>query len=127
MSKVNLSHVSNMHNQWLRNLNFYKSELAILKGILTEIAGKYTGGEVSKEVEHFENQFKIQTDNIDTISHDIHVNIGRIGKEAQQSSAGYIDGDLLTEHTALGQRAEAEEKIAIELIHSFRKFAERWM
>src|SRR4051812_10425391 len=104
MSKVNVSHVSNMHNQWLRNMNFYKTEVSILRGILTEIAGKYTGGEVLKDVEHFENQFKVQTNNIDSICHGIHENIMRISKEAQHSSAGYIDASLLTEHMALGQK-----------------------
>lgn len=116
-----------MHNQWLRNMNFYKTEVSILKGILTEIAGKYTGNEVSKVVEHFENQFLIQNNNIDAICHDIHANIDKIAREAQQSSAGYIDGALLEEHTLLGNRADDEERIANELVHSFRKFAERWM
>lgn len=40
MSKVNISHVNNMHNQWLRTLNFYKTETAIMRGLLTEVAGK---------------------------------------------------------------------------------------
>lgn len=127
MTKINISHVSNMHNQWLRNLNFYKTEITIQKGILTEIAGKNTTNEIAKDVEHFENQFRIQSDNIDTIAHDIHLNIGAISKAAQSSSAGYIDGQLLTDHTALGNRADDEEKVMIELIHSFRKFAEKWM
>ncbi len=127
MNKVNISHVDNMHNQWLRNLNFYKTEVNILKGILTEIAGKYTGGEVVKDVEQFENKFRVQTNNIDTICHGIHVNIDNISRQAQHSSAGYIDGALLAEHAELGNKAEAEERSAIELIQSFRKFAERWM
>lgn len=127
MNKVNVSHVDNMHNQWLRNLNFYKTEVSILKGILTEIAGKYTGGEVLKDVERFENQFKVQMNNIDTICHDIHTNIKRIGSEAQHSSAGYIDGALLEEHNVLGSKVADEEKTAIELVHSFREFAAHWM
>ncbi len=126
-NKINISHVSNMHNQWLRTLNFYKTETAILKGILTEIAGKNTGAEMLKEVEHFENQFTIQADNIDTLSHAIHVNIDAISTEARNSSAGYINGDLQTQHTALGNKTGEEEKTMVELIHSFRKFAEKWM
>ena len=127
MNKVKISHVNNMHNQWLRSLNFYKTEMTILKGMLTEIAGKNTGAEVMKEVEHFENQFKVQTNNIDVVSHDIHVNLDAISKAAQSSSAGYIDGSLLTSHTALGHKADEVEKGVIELVRSFRKFAEKWM
>jgi len=125
--KVNISHVSNMHGQWLRSLNFYKTEMTILKGILTEVAGKNTATEVAKEVEHFENKFKIQATNIDTVAHGIHVNIDAISKGVQSSSAGYIDGHLLAEHTNLGEKTEEQEKIMMELIRSFRQFAEKWM
>ncbi len=127
MKKVNITHVSNEHNAWLRSLTFYKTELSILKGILTEVAGKNTASDVSKKVEHFENQFKIQTDNIDRLCHNIHTNIDTIGKQARQSGAGYIDGSLLAEHTDLGDKFKYEERTVIELIHSFRSFAEQWM
>lgn len=127
MNKINISHVSNMHNQWLRTLNFYKTEMTILKGILTEIAGKNSDAEVLKQVEHFENQFRIQANNIDMIAHGIHVNIDAISKAAAQSSAGYIDGTLVADHTALGDKTEEEEKIMLDIIRSFRKFAEKWM
>lgn len=127
MKKVNISHVSNQHNYWLRSLNFYKTEISILKGILTEIAGKNSGTDVLKEVEHFENQFKIQNMNIDRLSHDIHVNIDAISKQAQQHNAGYIDESLQVTHNALGERFENEEKIIHEIIRTFRKFAEQWM
>jgi hypothetical protein len=127
MKKVNISHVNNEHNRWLRGLNFYKTEIGILKSMLTEVAGKNTANDVMKEVEHFENQFKIQTINIDQLSHDIHINLSNIGRQAQASSAGYIDGELLVEHTALGEKYETEEGIITELTRSFRKFAEKWM
>lgn len=127
MKKVNITHLNNEHNYWLRALNFYKTEFGIMKGILTEIAGKNTASEVSKEVEHFENQFKIQADNIDRLAHDIHVNINHIGEELQKSGAGFFEGKLVTAHDVLGKKYEEEEKIATELIQSFRKFAGEWM
>ncbi len=127
MNKVNISHVNNMHNQWLRSLNFYKTEMTILKGMLTEIAGKNTAPEIMKEVEHFENGFRVQTNNIDTLTHEIHVNIDAISKAAQASSAGYIDGQLQADHTALGNKATVLENTVIELVRAFRKFAEKWM
>ena len=116
-----------MHSQWLRTLNFYKTEMVILRGILTELAGKNTDAEMLKEVERFENQFKVQTDNIDAIAHSIHVNIDAIGKEAKNSSAGYIDGTLVSDHTLLGNKTNEEEETMRDIIRSFRKFAEKWM
>ena len=127
MKKINITHVNNEHNYWLRSLNFYKTEISILKGILTEIAGKNSGAEVMKEVEHFENQFKIQIENIDKLSHNIHANLEKISKQSQQSNAGYIDADLLSSHTALGDNFENEVRVVSDLISSFRKFAGQWM
>lgn len=127
MKKINVSHVNNEHSLWLRSLNFYKTEIGILKGILTEIAGKYTSTDILKEVEHFENQFKLQINNVDILSHDIHVNLQSIAAQASQANAGYIDGQLVADHTALGERFEAEEMVMKDLVRSFRKFAEQWM
>jgi hypothetical protein len=127
MGKIHVSHVSNEHNYWLRSLNFYKTELNILKGILTEVAGKNTAPDVMKDVEHFENQFKVQADNIDRLAHDIHVNIDTIGKQAKQPNAGYIDGKLYTDHNVLGVSFDNQARVLGETIHSFRTFAGKWM
>ncbi len=127
MEKVNITHVNNEHSYWLRSLNFYKTEISILKGVLTEIAKKNTGTEVMKDIEHFENQFKIQTDNIDRLSHSIHANLESISKQAQQANAGYIDTALLSQHNVLHDKFENEAHILSDIINSFRKFASQWM
>ena len=119
MTKINISHVNNMHNYWLRSLNFYKTEFTILRGILTEIAGKNSNSDAMKEVEHFENQFKVQNQNIDKLTRDIHVNINAIGIAAQHAGAGYIDGGLVTEHNSLVEQAAQLEKICGGLFPSF--------
>lgn len=95
--------------------------------MLTELAGKNTSEECSVGVERFENQFKIQTNNIDRLSHDIHINLAAISAELQSSKAGYIDSVLVKDHDALGLQFESEEKFILEITHDFRKFAEQWM
>ena len=127
MTRVSITHMSNAHNGWLRSLDFYKQEIKILKGLLTEIAKKNTSAPVMKEVEHFENQFRIQLENIAKLAHDIKGNLTDAGKQAHASGAGYIDGILLSTHTALGEKYIVEEKIVNELRHSFQQFAAEWM
>ena len=119
--------MNNAHNDWQRSLDFYKSELGILKDRLTEIAGKNSHKEVLTQVEHFENQFKLQTYNIQALNHDIKAHVKIISKEAEASKAGYVDGELSAQHRILGQRYESEEKIVNELRHSFNQFAAEWM
>ena len=116
MNKISVTHISNEHSDWLRNLDFYKQEIGILKGRLTEIAGKNTHADVLKQVEHFENQFTVQTDNTERLMHDIKHNIKVVAKEAEAAKAGYVDGELLTQHRTLGQQYETEQKIVNELL-----------
>ena len=127
MDKISITHVRNTHGDWLRGLEFYKQELDILKKRLTEIAGKNTGSEVAKNVEHFENQFKVQVNNIDRLRHDINLNIQSIAVQAESSKAGYIDNILLARHNALRVQYEVEEKAIRELRAEFMRFSAEWM
>ena len=127
MSKISISHMSNAHNDWLRALDFYKQELNILKSRLTEVAGKNSGADVMKEVEHFENQFSIQRNMIDRLTHDIHQNVVSIGNAVLAAKAGYIDGALFEQHQQLNGKFFEEEKIINDLRAAFNVFAAKWM
>jgi hypothetical protein len=127
MHKVSISYFNNSHTDWLRALDFYKHELGVLKNRLTEVAGKNTAPEVMKEVEHFENQFKVQVDNIDRLKHNINSNLSATGKELQANKAPYIDPSLLSEHNKLDAMFHMEEKIVNGLRQQFNRFAAEWM
>ena len=119
--------MNNAHNDWLRALNFYKDELKMLNNRLTEIAKKNTGKEVMIAIEHFENQLRIQVENIHLLDHEIKANVKKAAHETKASGAGYIDGILFTQHNELETKFITEEKIINELRHSFNQFAAEWM
>ncbi|OJW82352.1 MAG: hypothetical protein BGO69_17345 [Bacteroidetes bacterium 46-16] len=127
MEKISITHVSNVHSDWLRALNFYKDEIGILRNRLTEIAGKNSAREVMRNVEHFENQFKLQKDNIQVLTHDIKQNVKSIKKQLEDASAGYIDGELAEQHNAFSDKFTGEERVINELRHEFNDFAAQWM
>ena len=127
MEKISIAHVNNAHSDWLRALDFYKDEISILKNRLTEIAGKNTSRDVMRNVEHFENQFKLQKDNIQVLSHDIKQNVKSIKNQLQDANAGYIDGELAEQHNAFSGKFYDEEKVINELRHEFNEFAAQWM
>ncbi len=126
-NRISITHLGNAHNEWLRSLDFYKGELTILRGRLTEIAGKNSASDAMAKVEHFENQFIIQIDNIDRLVHDIKVNVSAVSQQAIASSAGYIDGALVETHKELSQKVKTEEGIINSLRHEFNDFATVWM
>lgn len=59
------------HNEWLNKLSFYQDELAVMQNRITEIAARNTGNDVMAMVEHFQNQFTIQSAAISNFRHEI--------------------------------------------------------
>lgn len=127
MDKISITHVNNAHNDWLRALDFYKQEISILKKRLTEIGGKNTGAEVLKEVEQYENKFKVQIDNIDRLNHDIRQNISNVENQLKEGNAGYIDKVLVAQHNNLHERYNTEENTINDIRRNFNIFAASWM
>jgi len=127
MIKENISAMSDEHTGWLSALDFYKQDLNILKRRLTEIAGKNTGKEMASDIDHYENQVNIQTENIDKLHHDINENLAKSATQAKNNSAGYIDAELLKEHSRQKERFVSEEKVINELRQDFNRFASKWM
>ena len=66
--------INSLHHQdtdWLRELEFYKEEIAILTTRLEEVISKNTGQNVTAQVEHFQNKFLLLREDVDTLAHDV--------------------------------------------------------
>ena len=127
MNKANIATMGDEHSAWLRALDFYKQELNIVKNRLTEVAGKNTGGTITKDIEHFENQIKVQVNNIDNLHHAINDNLSRSVAQAKNNAAGYIDSALLTAHTDQHGQYTSLEQTINDLRQEFNRFASKWM
>ena len=118
--------LSTEHNDWLRSLDFYTDELNILKGRLTEVAGKNTNHEASEGAELYENRFDIQKNNIHDLSHEIRRHLAEVAVQAKQM-AGHIEVRMLERHGELREQYIALEKTIHDLRHEFYRYATRWM
>jgi hypothetical protein len=126
MQTTTIKKVSNEYLEWQSTLGFYKDELAIFKNRLTEVAAKNTGRETMQMVEHFQNQFLIQTESIDILHHDINEYQNAMAKEIQQH-AGHVNAPQLSTHTLLKSRFENEEKIFTGIKKEFTGFLSKVM
>lgn len=126
MKQISIKHITNLHNDWLRGLEFYKEELRILKQRLEEVTADNTGHEVSEQVEHFQNQLIIHRNYIDELAHRIHENIRNMQTQLQ-TSEGYVEKKTAAEHDILNEQYLTEEKLVNELRHEFNQFAAKWM
>lgn len=88
--KASLNFLHHQSTDWLRELAFYKDELAILTKRLEEAAAKNTSGEVLAQVEHFQNRFIMLREQADILKHDISVRAKEV-EELVKSKPEHID------------------------------------
>lgn len=118
--------MDNLHDEALRGLEFYKQDLLILQQRLQEVAAKNSSFEVRQSVEHFQNQFIVQRNNIDELKHKINEQLQLLGKDAQ-AHGGRVDKDLAKEEEQLSEEYKGLEKVINELRHEFNQFLSKWM
>lgn len=92
--KDTISHLHLVCEDWLRELAFFKSEIAYLRKRLEEVASKNTGKDVMIEVEHYENKFRIMSIHIDELHHDVNLTNQALLKEAYEKPA-YINVKMI--------------------------------
>lgn len=80
--KDSIAHLHHICEDWKRELDFFKTEIAYLKKRLEEVALKNTGKEVLVQIEHFENKFRIMGIHVDELRHDVNLKNDALLKEA---------------------------------------------
>lgn len=92
--KDTIAHVHLICEDWKRELDFLKNEIAYLRKRLEEVASKNTGHEVLVEVEHFENKFRIMGIHVDELRHDVNLKNEALLKEAAEKP-NYINVKMI--------------------------------
>ncbi|HWZ02808.1 MAG TPA: hypothetical protein VNX40_04300 [Mucilaginibacter sp.] len=126
MKLINIKHITDLHNDALRGLEFYNQELTILQERLEEIAVDNSHPEVLEKVDYYQNQFTIHQRCIDDLRHDLHKNLKHIEEEVSTTS-GFFGESNFTENEYLYEQYVTEEKLFNELRHEFNRFAAIWM
>lgn len=125
-TKANIFDQHSENQNWLKSLEFYKEEISILNKRLQEVTGKNNAPDFLKEVEHYQNQFIVQRNNIDELAHSIKMNEKQIEKEV-------IANPVAVEHRKVeNHEPEADflgyfEKNTAGLRTEYNKFLSKWM
>ncbi len=109
------------HKQWQSDASFYADELKVFRKRLDEVAQKNTKPETARQVEHFQNQFIIQKEQMDILNHE--------SKEHEQFLAGFaeehpiaIDHQLFANHNTMLDKMLMYKKLYTELKSEFNHF-----
>ncbi|HEY0030328.1 MAG TPA: hypothetical protein VGC65_06180 [Bacteroidia bacterium] len=113
------------HQLWTSEANFYADELRIYQKRLSEVAAKNTGIDVRKQIEHFQNQFIIQKEQLDILNHEVTVHEQWLAKYAEEHPVA-IDHQLFADHKVMQEQVVIFGKIFTELKKEFREFLATW-
>jgi hypothetical protein len=114
------------HIEWLNKLAFYKDEIKILKHRLDEVAAKNNNKDVMAMVEHFENQFKIQNNNIDEIRHNVKQEENKVVNNIHVNPTA-SDHRKVSFSEDLVESVNSFEKNFNVLRHELNTFLSKWM
>ncbi len=126
MSYNDAANYGAVHSEWLKKLDFYKTEIGILEKRLEEVNAKNTSLDARAGVEHFQNQFIVQRNNIDELKHIVNEH-SHNAFEVAKEHAGKVNDHITDEHLKLEDDINQFEKIVNELRQEFNVYLTKWM
>lgn len=114
------------HQLWISQAKFYADELKIYQNRLAEVAAKNTKEEVRAQVEHFQNKFIIQKEQLDILNHEVNLHEQWLAKYAKEHPVA-VDHKLFADHKTMHEKMEVFPVIYNELKAEFTKFLATWM
>lgn len=126
MNFTNISQLGTEHFEWLNKLDFYKDDLIVLDKRLAEVASKNSGASARAGIEHFQNQFIIQKNNIDELKHLINENAHRVSAEAKEHG-GHVSAESVARYKSTEDQIHAFEKVMNALRQEFQGYLAKWM
>lgn len=127
--RIQRTHINDLHfehQMWLSETAFYGDQLTIFQKRLDEIAKRNNGVEVSKEIDHFQNQFIIQKEQMDIIDHEVRVHEQWLSNFAKEHPVA-IEHRYFGEHTDMYDKMETFKRLFNELKTEFYDFMEKRM
>lgn len=109
------------HLIWQEGFGFYRGELEIMNKRLQKIAARNFSFEVRQEIEHFQNQFIVQRNNIDELKHEVNIYVEKLSRESKAVPKSKEMG-LTEERISLHGKYEDLERVMNVLRHEFTKF-----
>ena len=118
------AHMGEIHQNfatWMKNLTFFKDEMATWQNRLDEVASRNNNPEILKHVEHFQNQFIRQREVLDILNHDLKLADAALAQNAAENPVA-SDRRLFDQPEGLQDQYLTFEKLYGELKSNFEKF-----
>jgi hypothetical protein len=114
------------HKLWKAELNFYADELSVYSNRLAEVALKNNKDEMPSKIEHFQNQFLIQKEQLDILNHELNLHQDDLVKFAKEFPIA-IDHRLFPDQEILHDKIDIFRKIYMDLKKEVNSFFATWL
>lgn len=118
------SHISDLHHEhkvWQNELSFQKQQIKLFKNWLGEVSKNNTAADVKVKVEHFQNQFIIHNEVLDTLLHEITIHEQNLTQYAEKHPVA-IEHVLFESHTDFRDKVETQGSMYAALRQEFKRF-----
>jgi hypothetical protein len=129
MTTTRTKHIDDLefeHQIWKREASFYDDELMIYQNRLNEIASKNTKEDARIQIEHFQNQFISQKEQLDILDHEIKVHEDWLANFAKKHPTA-VEHNLFHDHHELRDKMDIFKKIYSDLKKELNNFLTVWM
>jgi hypothetical protein len=110
------------HELWLIEMAFWKQEIEVLDKYLAAVNASYSDTVVRAEVEHFQNQFIIQLNFINSLKHDVKAQESLISLLEQDINNKKLQQKKADDEYDIRDRMLTNQKLYVELKQSFKKW-----
>jgi hypothetical protein len=110
------------HELWLIEMAFWKQEIDVLDKYLAAVNASYSDTVVRAEVEHFQNQFIIQLNFINSLKNDVKAQESLISLLEQDISNKKLQQKKADDEYDIRDRMLTNQKLYVELKQSFKQW-----
>lgn len=114
------------HKQWRRELLFWEDELKSLKNRLSELVLRWTDKEMLAQLEHYQNQFMIQENEIDELEDLINLHETNISEHLKKGE-DVLNLQLVKKHIEFRNHMDTQRNLYSELKRKFFRFLSVYM
>lgn len=110
--KIEVLHAE--HREWLNKIDFYYDDLKIMRHRMEEVAARNTDKSLMAQVEHFQNQFVIQRNELDEMKHAIYQSETSIAENVAQNGTA-VNRRTVPDDQGTRERMAQFEKLFLQL------------
>ncbi|TLP81748.1 hypothetical protein [Maribacter sp. ACAM166] len=114
------------HKQWRSELAFWEDELKSFKNRLAELVKRWTDKNVLAQLEHYQNEFILHGEVIDTLQHEINVHETDMAEHSKKNE-DVIDRNFAKQHLEFRHKMEKQREIYADLKKDFFRFLSKYM